>query len=334
MKKSLLLFGGLLMGLALTTVSCGSDENEDEIENGSEQKPGSGSSRIGALSSGTSLDKELPEGYRIWTVGSHKFYYDEMGRLTSIENGDGAFPFDFNKEVTYGNGMLGYKITLNSKNLITKVTFSYEKGSGIEYDRESGSATFSYNSNNQLTSYTVKSNWEQVDDGEFESGTINDNVKLTYSGKKLVKIVYDYEEIEDHKDAGTEVYTLNYDDDYDNPFYQYTPKLVTRIFGQDEFESFAFLGLFGRASSSLPTSIDYTDDYFCEMDGKEDHEEGSSACGSYTYNSYGALKSADGKFYSYTTVGTRAVSQFLPLPSQSEGKRLFARHTHHNSHKK
>lgn len=193
---------------------------------------------------------------------------------------------------------------------------------------------FSYNENNQLSSITIKSTWEEYEDGEKEKGSYTDKYTFSYSGKRLTRVVDSWEEIDDHKDKGRCEYTLKYDSDYDNPFYQYTPKVVDYLMDMEGLEAFAYLGLLGRASSKLPTSISYEEEEYCQEDGKTEYYNSSTSCGPYRYNSYGALSSADGYSYSYTTIETRAAGDmWLPMPKQDKVRRMFTRPSNRRKNK-
>lgn len=320
MKKNVYLFAGILLSLAFTTTSC----KEDELT------PGEMPQNAGLISSGTSLDKDLPEGYRISSVGSTKVRYDEKGRIESIYNGDETIYFESGSFV-YSDDEEEVKFSLNSQNLISRITMSYYEGDKYEYAKENGTAIFSYNENNQLSSISINSTWEEYEDGEKWKGSYTDKYTFSYSGKKLKKVVDSWDENEDdYNEKGKFEYTLEYDSDYNNPFFQYTPNVIELV-ELDGCEVFAYLGLFGRASSKLPTRISYKE---ISEDGGTEYDNGTIYCGPYRYNSYGALSSADGYSYSYTTVDTRAAGDMWILnPKQDKVRRMFTRPSNRRKNK-
>lgn len=320
MNKKLLFCSAALAALSVSMVSCSKDEAEETNQ----------PTNIGTLSSGTSLDADLPEGYRISSVDDISYYYDNNGRLEAISYDDepfvfenGTFSFRFEEE----DGYVVCKTLVNSSNLISSISTNINFSDGNYSEKGTITCSFNYNSNKQLASFSLKEEFSGYEDGERFSESYTEKYVLTYSGKKLTNVKCNFEEREDgERESGTISTRLNYDEDYPNHFFQYTHGLVERAINSelDILGAFFYVGLLGKASSSLPTSVSRS---YTDSDGKEYERE--NKCGPYTYNSYQALKSAGEMTYKYTTVATNASRAFCPTaPSAlkpSALKQLFKR---------
>lgn len=307
-----------MVALAMGTVSCSDNNN-----GGRSTAP----ITTGTLSSGTDADSRLPEGYRITGVGDMYATYDSNGRLTSFTMDEGIMEIK-NGVLAYsysGNGFTEkFSINLNGMNLIESITYSYEERYGKEYEKESGKMTFSYNNNLQLTSMDATSNYEEYEDGEREKGSYKYSATANYNGTILESVSshgIEKDEYDVWEDIETK--TLSYNSNYPNLFYQFTPSLADCLLDLDDDGPIilAYLGLFGRASSKLPTS--YLHKEIEKEDGETYNDSHTHNCGPYTYNSYGALTSADGVTYRYTTI-SRSVANAPVLKERT--KPLFKLH--------
>lgn len=315
--------GGLLCALALTAVSCGDDDNEGDGPGNGGGGGSTSSVSVGSLSSGNAaLDNALPSGYRIQAVGDYSVGYDESGRLAFIDGRGGYLQFQDGKlSVKYSDeeGSGEVTIKLNGMNLISEFIMKSEFKEGNDYEKQSGKATFNYNSNLQLSSWTSKDDWEEKEDGETSKGSDVCTVEASYSNGILAKTSWVEKSVEDgESETEREEYTLNYAQDYPNPFYQYTDNVMDAVIDADgtPLSALVYVGLFGRASSKLPTSI--TNVY----DGRTYTDQ----CGPYTYNQYGALESADGKRYTYTTIGAKKSAAKAPALQQALKPFFMSRH--------
>lgn len=319
MKKNL--FFAALAVVALTfPTSCGSDD--DDISGVPGVNPTDVPTSAGDVSSGTDADKNLPDGYKIASVGGLEYEYDENGKLIMVDG------FTINNGVMSGDGWMT-KISVNNKGLITT---TYDKEVFNEYG-ENGlyecTMTCTYNSNDQLSSTRCVFKYEETYDGVkcTESGSAN--CTFTYEGKKLVKVTSDGNGQETEgkyteKYSEKQDFTFIYENSPVNTFYQYTPymeEVIDDISWECSYLSaFCYLGLVGKASSMLPAKIIEDEEHI--EDGEKETHSHTTNCGPYSFNSYGALSSADGEKYTYTTVGgTRAATPVW----QASTKRLTAK---------
>lgn len=314
--KKVFLLGSILTAFTFSFSSCSDDDAE----------AGTIPVETGQLSSGTSADNNLPNGYRIASVGSIRYIYGADGRIEG---------FDWEGDyVQFKEGKLNYnydgtdtQISLNKQGLITQISESINYKDSDGYDKGDGKMKCSYNSHNQLTSMSFSVNEEFSYEGEKGKWSASMNCSLTYSGTKLTKVVADIVESEDgHKETGKRTMTFKYDENYPNPFGQYTERILEECFAEMAPDPLAYLGLLGRASSELPTSI-HTEEVDTE-DGETQTFTHDYTCGPYIYNEYGALSKADGHTYTYTTVNSRAVSDFPFIANQKKTHRSLLFNLH------
>ncbi|MBR0432582.1 MAG: hypothetical protein IJK15_02625 [Bacteroidaceae bacterium] len=327
MKKYFLMLAvALATGMVFT--SCGDDDDE-----GGGGGSFSGKSTAGQLDDGRG-NHELPEGYRISSVGSDfRYYYDERGNLEQIY-ADGDY-YDFSqKGMTLEADGYTVKLSFNSNGFLSKVT-----GSGIEeYDgielKLTENYSISYNSNKQISSITGSAKETGKYEGKTYSMTGNGSINYTYSGKVLKKVVWKSTESgSDGKSSETYTYTFDYNNEYENVYGQWTHYLLYCVLESDIFEALAYCGCLGRASSILPDVV-YEEQY--EVEDGETYEDSDTYKCSYSFNTYGALRRADGRDYTYKTItpdydvkATRAAEQDVLKPFVQKKKaplsRLFFR---------
>ena len=284
----------------------------------------------GVLYSGTHLDRNLPTGYRIASVGGMVFYYDPYGRVESIFNGQESLRFNAGV-FDYSDSRVSYKAALNSRGLLQKVEFKYRDG-GYNSSSEMGTARMYYNSKDQLQSITIRTNWDEYEGGYRTSGSYEDRYSLHYDGGSLEWVEHSWSENGPQHDRGKRTYTFHYSNGYyesQNWFYQYTPKMVECMLdGVDALGAFAYLGLLGRASADLPSHIEYAGESYYEGEPNPDYDEGYINCGPYDTNFYKALRMADGVPYDYRSdasgrMSVRAAAPVLQTAEQS--RRWFER---------
>lgn len=322
-----MLCGAIVAALSFSMISCDNDNNGG---NG-----GSSANTVGGLHSGTALDNDLPDGYRVSSVGDYDYNYDEVGRLTGFSDDDMYYEFQkgtYNIKFEDDGESVNASIKVNGKGCVTSANASsyYSEGDG-DYEKGTISFSLSYNGNNLLTSASVKESWEEYEDGERERGSYTENHQLTYSGTKLTKVVTTWEEKEGHTDSGTYTLTYSYDADYENPFYQYTPRLLMFADEMEPIDALAYVGMLGRASSMFPSSVKVYETDYCSEEKETDEWEHTYDCGPYRFNSYSALSSADGKSYRYTSIGSRGLIDYAPM-TDSMLKAEIAKKFRHKKH--
>lgn len=322
MKKYFLMLA-VALATGMTFTSCGDDDEEDG-GGGSF----SGKSTAGQLDDGRG-NHELPEGYRLASVGNDfRYYYDEQGYLESFyADGD---TYDFStKGISFSDEGVEMKATFNGNGFISKVSGSYDYVYDGAKMSASESGTVSYNSNKQVTSITGSYKESGSYEGKKYSETENVTINFTYSGKVLKKVVWknNYSGTEG-KGSETYTYTFDYNNEYENPYGQWTHYLTYCLPESDFFEALAYVGCFGRATSILPDVI-YEEQYEIE-DGETYEDEDTHNC-SYSFNAYGAIRSADGRTYTYKTItpqevkATRAAEEDVLKPFVQKKKDPISR---------
>lgn len=326
-----MLCGAIVAALSFSMISC---DNDNGGGNG-----GSSATSVGVLHSGTALDNDLPDGYRIISVDDYTYYYDESGRLTGIAEDGTHYEFEkgtYNvRHESYGNKE-NISIKVNGKGCITSISLSYyeDEGDG-DYEKGDGSMSFSYNGNNQLVSITEKATVEEREDGEKERGSYSAKYQFTYNGTTLTKATSNWEEKEDYY-TYTGTWTLNYeyDDEIPNPFFQYTPSLFRIMDDTDTIEAFAYVGMFGKASSMLPTGVRSHETYYDPEDRDSEEWEDYDNCGSYSFNNYGAISRAEGYSYRYTSISSRSLLDYTPATKPMQNANVAQKFCHNKLHHK
>lgn len=293
--KALLAF--LMTGvMSVGMVSCGDDDEADEI----------GTTKV---SSSAFYDID---GQRVQSVGY-------LVNCAYDNNGDLQYLSLWNDDYKVSNNP--FKLTYDDRYSVREITATFN-GSGYisslkmsrtyynnEYDKddETTTASFSYNGNGQITKITMKSS---EPDGYWSA---NGTATLTYSGTVLKKISAKVVEKE-----GKETYTINstyefvYQSQYENKYQQYTPG-YGRLFDEDTVGLF-LIGMFGKASSQLPDEI--AREVVETEDGEKDTHT-STLHWSYSFNSNGSIRNADGNNYYYVPVSTRAAVEVPEVPETS-----------------
>ena len=342
----------LIVAGMLCLSSCGDDDEE-----GGENNPASGGNSssekviAGALNGGLGVSDK--PGYRIASAAGYQFGYDTNGNLTSIKFKGDDFPegdellqsmdpltiVDYDYDVTN-------KVYFNNDGYVSKVIHAGNYDSG----KLDGTFTFNYNSERQLKGFTVKLSGTDEDEPWTESS----NVTFDYKSGNLTSATskWSYTEVyegESYSGSGMDRAILSYDNAVKNPYRQYIETIVT-FFTYDcmilYLDPLFYLGLFGKSSAQLPSTINIS-----WVDFDDEGETGSSIyTSSYTFNAEGALAEEDymgvdiyngqkewtyneSNSYSYRwTNGTRASiddGKIMPMQSTTRHHRFHHHRQHH-----
>lgn len=320
--NSMVFFAALISATSFF-VSCSDDDDSGSKVNSSEIP-----SNAGVIS------EDLPS-LRLVSVGYNEFYYDDKGNLTGIYADGDEYEIKGNKLEfvwDYYDEKEVISCSTNSNGLINKISVNW---SDEDYDGEKeegkGVATLTYNANSQIDKITLTGTNTDYYYGKKLVSTMSGTVTMTYDSKqRLTKVVYESSYKGSESGKSKETCVLNYDETYKNKYGQFTEKLADctfEILDGGLSESLCYVGLLGKSSSMLPTSIDNETYESYEYDG-EKHEytdEWTYRCGPYEFNSDGTISYADGKRYSYTKVGnhhTKAVAPFA-YNQKGEAKKLI-----------
>ena len=237
----------LLSATTLGFMACGGDDDE----------PGSGT----ASSSAGMLDKKT--GLRLKKIGDYTIYYNEDGRVDRITEGSySSYVFGYNPNtISYGATYNGYdegseviKIGYNGSGYVSSMSASSE-----EYDyqgnkeTEEGEASVSY-SGNHITKVSMSSKETYYEHGERVNYNSTSSISFNWKNNLLMKITLKFSGNEDGDIWDeTEEWVYSYDDDdYVNPYLQYTPSLTKSSDGI--FDILAYVGLLGDGPVKLPSS--------------------------------------------------------------------------------
>lgn len=288
---------------------------------------------IGGLLSGDDPQaNDAVRNIRLVSVDRIFYEYDESGRLTTIIDNDDDYEasadnnFKIELKDQYDDEIDETTVSFGFQNsriqsISSKGTYRYEDGK----DSTEGSASFSYNDKGQISLVSCSINYHGSDG---YSAIAKVSITLNYdSMNRLVSS----EEIT----TGTETYDgktsklslkrkieYKYFPGWDNTFYQYTPNLAGDLFENNlvaitddrlGFNAFAYIGLFGKASSAVPSSAEESveEDY----DGKVSTRKYTNRY-SCSFNENGTISSADNYTYWYTRVGTRGE---MPAVESNDG---------------
>lgn len=265
--------------------------------------------------------------YYITACNKMSFDYED-GRIVAIDDGYFDYEVTYNPfTITYADGDPNEddsyevytisNIKVNSSGYITSLSISgesryyYNSGNCYYYDKGSGSASFSYDSDGHLvkTSVSVSNSGKDVyyDEVESYSGSGSVTTTNTWSDGLLTKSVYNYSYKESgYSETATSTDTYEYSTSYPNVTYQFTPwdyDVVGDLCSDfDILEPLAIVGYFGKGPDYHPTSresewIEYdSDDYDYESDGSYTYK--------YDINSYGAVSKyyykSSSKWYGYS----------------------------------
>ena len=288
---------------------------------------------IGGLLSGDDPQaNDAVRNIRLVSVDRIFYEYDKSGRLTTIIDNDDDY------EASADNN---FKIELKDQYYDeideTTVSFSFQNSriqsisSKGAYNHKNGedfidcSASFSYNANEQISLVSCSINYLGSD--EYSAiGKVS--ITLNYdSMNRLVSIEEITTGTETHDKKPTKVSVkrkieYKYSPGWENKFYQYTPNLASDLFENNlvtitddrlGFNAFAYVGLFGKASSAIPSSAEESveEDLYGRVVTKKYTNRYSCS-----FNENGTISSADNYTYWYTRVGTRGE---MPAVESNDG---------------
>lgn len=282
----------LLLAASLTAVSLSSCEGDGFDER-----------TVGNLDGDKSND--LPTGYRVRTVGNISYSYKSNGKLDYIRMNGEKYDMDGKTlEVTEENGTAKFTFKFNAFNYLEKINYKF---TGTDRDNSEGAVVkFSY-INRQLTRIEVETDEQYVEGGEKLTYTYDADYEFSYDSESMRRLrIKSTETMNSGNDKQTAKQTLSFSFKYDNTFefynryYQWTPNVVEACFGEqdDIVSAMAYIGMLGRASRQLPYAI------VCEKEGKDlsgesINDDFKNDC-EYSFNSYDAIRMADGVSYTYT----------------------------------
>lgn len=256
---------------------------------------------VGNLENGNVSD--LPYGYRVRTVGDISYSYKRNGKLNFIRIGNEKFDMSGKTlEIENENETSKYTFKFNSFNYVEKINYRF---TGKD-ESCSSTAKFSY-LNRQLYRIEVESDQQFKEDGQDIAATYDATYEFSYESQCLRRLRIKINESQKTGNKNSQAkqtysYSFKYENtpDFYNRYYQWTPNVVIACFDeQDEIlEALAYVGMLGRASRQLPYAIvgegsgkllngdavDYGHTFDCE----------------YNFNSYDAIRIADGVSYTYT----------------------------------
>lgn len=325
MKKHLLplLMAGIFVGAVVS--SC-SKEHPDS---------GAPGSPAGTLVGDDEAANAELANLRLSSVDDFVYTYDENGRLATMSV-DGVvleakdnfrYVEDYEDAGDKEHGELNWRI---QNNHITSMSLTYTatwKEDVYVTENESMAVDFNYNAKGQLASWSMQLSSSETAGSERYSESASVSVALRYDNRnRLVDCTINATLVDDDgKHNATMSYGLNYDEGWPNKFYQYTPGLCTiALIEGSEFELFAmpaFAGLFGKASSWIPSSAD-----LAVRDGS-----GETYHDSYdvyvVLNADGTVRRADYADYFYLTLDQTRAASALPVARPESGKRMLVRET-------
>lgn len=279
------------------------------------------------------------DGQRVKSVGDwFRCAFDDNGDLFCYNFNNHKYqvsmePLKFVQEDTYSRDV--YELKLDQRGLIYSVFEKYSYDDSYDTEKGTSYAKILYNQNRQISKISVSESWIWKDSDKIGTSSNNLIVSYIYSDSVLKHIIYENTEnlvINDKED--TETWTadveFNYEEEYENPYYQYTPNYATKAFAwYYDLLGLSFVGMFGNASSILPSGIEYM-----ECDSKGNKVKYYDTC-NYSFMDNGAIENADGYNYSYDTVNTRAEDDEYPsiLGSEKSISRHYGIMKHRHIHK-
>lgn len=329
--KKYLTFMAFAMTAVFGLVSISCSEDDDEKGESSSSVP------AGTLVGDDAEANAAVANLRLVAVSnnyrSYRYTYDAKGSLETISDmrNDWSASAKDNFKIVVGDqyddgGWWDEVYTFNiSNNLVTSYSVKWNELDGGDHYTGTDVMYFKYNAKGQLTSVTYTADWSGSD-GWYEKG--EGTTSITYSADGRIALV-DYTAW-DEEDGDRDTYQETVEYEYAsfskvNKFYQYIPKIIEEDIYIDIEDSyvyaFAYVGLFGKSSSYIPTKSTYKEIHH-HADGESCTYSGTNTNYTCSFNSDGTLRSADyyGTYnFIYTTVGTRSVFETsLPVWRQDE----------------
>ncbi len=284
------------LGFGLINTSCKTDGLEEKS--------------IGEIDNDLAIN-DLPIGYRVKSVGDTRFFYKTNGKLDIIRIDGQDFDISAKEIKINKNGYQDdYQLTFDINNNITKVKYTSKVSDSTEEYTENGEGTvkLSYNSNQQIEKITTSYSAEGTDEGEKFTVNSEYTMEFSYNNSRLRRVKKSWNSTENwggqkETDRATITVGFDYEDglEYWNNFFQWTPNLIRYAMGNDPegiFGALSYLGVFGRASAQLPVKITVEESGTSSEAG--DYNDNDTHRCFYEFNSYEALRSADGVNYTYT----------------------------------
>lgn len=239
-KKLFLFFIAIIVSMTMAFVSCGDDD--------------SGNANGGTPTS-VLKDKD-GNPVRLLSVGDGWYEYDQDGRIVRFGNSKYSYTVTGDTYSEDGSTM-SFKFGMNSKGLITSLTMEYDAIDPI-YERIKGSGTssYSYDSNNQLTGITHT----YIADIYNGKGTATHEATLTNTWKdgNLVNIALITKDVEpDYNGTIEQNWTISYGS-LTNTVRQFPLQLgsdATSITEEAGFGLLSLPGLFGVGPVNLPSGM-------------------------------------------------------------------------------
>ncbi len=260
------------------------------------------------------------EGTRISEIGNYSIEYDNDGRPSRISSRDTDLTIDYKKgviRVVDNYDEEEEKVDVKFKDgFISNISESWNYRDEYYQEKGSGKAEFKY-SNGYLVQIKIESESEEKD---FEDGTTgkykeSSVANLTWNDGDMVAYVENYSETGDgelYKRISD--YTYNYGG-VKNVFNQ-LPVCVTDCWSvNSEWGILAALGLFGKGTSSIPVSMEYSE----TEDGEKDYSHDKRISISLNINGSISSESYGSTFidYSYENITRSEVAKsdirFKPL---------------------
>ncbi len=280
MNIKFLIYPILTLSLSFMAASCSSDDDKDE--------PGSGEA----------VDMPIPssvvEGVRVAGDGATKINYNSDGSIKNAEYNGTIYDFEY--EGSRAAASTGRKLVrivargfgdndgeswqatnfkFNTDGFIASYLEKEEEKYGSnEWYKQTINVTISYNGDNRISSMNLSGTWEEMYDGEHDSGKAAATIKYSYKGGALESAVW-------NESDESNSYTYDYTQSHTNTYNIVTPQLG---YGMGFYSPIAYVfataGYLGNASSVLPDKVTH------HLIDHEDPENSSSESYgiSYTFN--------------------------------------------------
>ncbi len=252
--------------------------------------------------------------------GNYKYMYDEYGRCYKIDTGyDGIYDIDYDKGVmTIEDEQENAKISFNGKGYITCIASSWDYSS----DKGSGKVTFSYDGDGHLTA--EESSYSGMETQGNKKYNYSETFKSIHTWKNgnLIKTVSSDTWNEDGKiETEEDTYTVEYGN-VKNVTEQIT-FAISDALDHDLYESLAMIGLLGKGTAFLPTTVIIED-----SETWYDQPMRSTRNASYYLNNDGTINSENyygTRNYTYVTIdpdSDRKKTSVIKAPWQNNDKKL------------
>ena len=262
MKNIKLLAMLFAFALSVGFASC-SDDDDDNTGGGTTVAP---DGTNGTLAPGLVNDK------RLTGVGASNIEYDEKGRVTTFtDNGyynDGGYddpiyivsynPFEITLTIGESSKMKMYDVKFTKEGYIksSKTLYEYKPENEVITQLEDWSLTYN---DGCLTKIEATGNVTEKYHGETFKGKYTAKIDVNWNNGNITQITrYHSENAYGYTEKDTTLYTFTYGNE-ENTFRQFTPA-ETLEWGE-HIEILMYLGYFGKASTLLPKSMEYTTTY-------------------------------------------------------------------------